>query len=127
MSGFDRGDFDAYVAQRASKRMNGSRAALEQIQQAQVRMENLTGDPDWDLFLSYIEAAIQRTEKEAVAHLDQLGSPMTVNVDEIMQLKMALHGCKGRISAWRAILDLPKDIKASGEQAKDLLERIDEE
>lgn len=127
MSGFDRSEFDAYVTQKASKRLNGSRLALEQLQQAQVRMENLTGDPDWDLFLSYVEAGIQRTEREAVTHLDQLRSPTTVNVDEIMQLKMALHGCQARIDAWRAILELPKDIRDSGEQAKTLLERVDEE
>ena len=127
MSGFDRSDFDAYVAQKASKRINGSRLALEQLQQAQVRMENLTGDPDWDLFLSYIEAGIQRTEREAVAHLDQLRNPATVNVDEIMQLKLASHGCQERINAWRSVLELPKDIRSSGEQAKTLLERVDEE
>lgn len=127
MSGFEKDEWRRYAADKASKRVNGSRAALEQIQQAQVRMDALTGDPHWDLLLSYVQSAIERATREAEQHVSSLVSPMVVNPDEIMGLKIAHAQLEGQIQAWAAVMDLPKDIKESGEQAKTLLERIDDD
>ena len=123
---YDREAWDEILRQRQQQRVNGSRVGLERLQQAQVRMESLTGDADWDLFLSYVQAAIESTERQAVTALDRLRSPKTVSADEIWELKLALAGYEAAIRAWSSILELPNDIKKSGEQAEDLLSRMDD-
>lgn len=125
---FDREEFEVFrqthrEASHHGGKVNGSRADLEHFVQAQVRMENLTGDADWDLFLQYLQAGCDKAEAEAAQLETRLMDPMTVNMDEIMAVKIALARNKGYAEAVRAVLSLPADIKKTGEQAKDLLSR----
>lgn len=124
---FERDAFKKLMAEKKAERAQPSRPVLEILAQAEVAAANLTGDATWDIFLSYIQAAIERTEAEVTTTETLLGSPEVVEIADLMRLKIQLARLKERISAWNAVISLPSDIKTEGEKAKGLLERMGEE
>ena len=56
-----------------------------------------------------------------------LESPHMVAPDDIMRLKIAIISCRARLSAWDAVISLPRDIKEHGEKARSLLDRMEDE
>ena len=104
-----------------------SRVLLQSLSQAQIKAEHVTGDPNWDTFLSYIQAAVESHEAELEELKTMLESPHMVAPDDIMRLKIAIISCRARLSAWGAVIALPRDIREHGEKARALLDRIDEE
>lgn len=98
---------------------------LRVLQQAEVSADRLTGDPDWDVFTSYIQAAIDSTEKQKRAAEDRLRAPDVVDHLEILRIKIALAECVARIEAWTAAVRLPALIKKSGSDAKDLMAKFE--
>ena len=118
------------VTELRQKQQNGqaadSRVLLETLSQAQIKAEHVTGDPNWDTFLSYIQAAVESHEEELEQLKTMLESPVMVAPDDIMRLKIAIISCRARLAAWDAVISLPKDIKEHGEKARAILDRIDD-
>lgn len=123
---FEREQFQKLMAKKKAEGRQTPRPVLEILAQAEVSAANLTGDATWDIFLSYIQAAIERTEGEIRTTETLLGSPEVVEIADLMQLKIRLAGLRERVSAWTAVISLPKAIKIEGEKAKTLLERMAE-
>lgn len=122
---YDRQEYLDLVEEKLAKSINGQRAGLEAIQQAAVKAENLTGDPLWDTYLSYVQAGIERMEMVRDACLEKLGSSSLVDQNQIMATKVALAEAKAMIEAWQAVLSLPKDLKENGGKAEEFLARLD--
>lgn len=97
---------------------------LRGLRQAEVSADRLTGDPDWDAFLSYIQAAIDSTLEQKRVLEDRLLAADVVEQSEIIKIKIALRECIARIEAWIAVMNLPADIKKNGKEAKHLMERL---
>ena len=104
-----------------------SKLLLQSLSQAQIKAEHVTGDPDWDTFLSYIQSAVENHEAEIAELKTMLESPHMVAPDDIMRLKIAIISCRARLSAWDAVISLPRDIKEHGEKARSLLDRMEDE
>lgn len=112
------------------RRANGfvsKRTTLEMLAQQAVTAQNLTGNPLWDTYLSYLQAAVER-EKTALETLTAtLTRPDLVNADAIMTVRIALHRCQERIWAWESAMALPKLLveggKAATAQLDDILKR----
>lgn len=120
----DREDWLDFQKRKQKDKANGETFPLEFLAQAQVRMEHLTGNQDWDRFLSYLEGHNTRL-KEGRDHLrDVLCSPELVDQGEIMQAKTALARVGGMIDMLEAVLQLPKDIIETGEKAKEKLSSL---
>ena len=119
------------VTELRRKQQNGkdadSRLLLQTLSQAQIKAEHVTGDPNWDTFLSYIQAAVDNHEAEIEELKSVLESPHMVAPDDIMRLKIAIISCRSRLSAWDAVIALPRDIKEHGEKARTILDRLDDE
>ncbi len=119
------------VTELRRKQQNGkdadSRLLLQSLSQAQIKAEHVTGDPDWDTFLSYIQSAVENHEAEIAELKTMLESPHMVAPDDIMRLKIAIISCRARLSAWDAVISLPRDIKEHGEKARSLLDRMEDE
>lgn len=114
---------DEYKARQDSIRVNGHGRDLKMIQQAAVKAELLTGDPVWDLFLTYLQHTIEETEAYKLNALDALVHPATVDHHSMLQAKIALAECNARITILEAVISLPKDLIEMGTDAKGLLER----
>ncbi len=121
--------YDEHQARFEEKRAESAaahRPQLEMLAQAAVKAELLTGDPNWDRFLSYLQAAAEATEAQRDGFAAIIADPATVNHERIMGAKIGLAECKGRLEAWNAVIALPKDLVEMGAQAKTLLERLPE-
>ncbi len=97
---------------------------LQMMKQAELKAEAVTGDPNWDTFLSYIQEAVEETEGQAKGFLAVLSDPTVVNQDRMMQMKIGLRECQARIDAFNAVMSLPKDLIKLGKDATALLKRM---
>ncbi len=115
-------------AELVRKKSNGhdNRVQLQALVQAEVKAEHITGDPGWDTFLSYIQAAVEKHEDELVSLKALLESPDMMNADDMMNCKIAVIRRRERISAWNAVIGLPRDIKEHGEKARALLDVMED-
>ncbi len=120
----DREQYAALVREKANGQDN--RVHLEALIQAEVKVEHVTGDPHWDTFLSYVQAAIEKSEEELGSLKTMLESPHMVAPDDIMRLKIAIVSCRSRLSAWDVVIALPRDIKEHGEKARALLDVMED-
>lgn len=120
----DREQYAELVRQKANGQDN--RVHLQALVQAEIKSEHVTGDPHWDTFLSYIQAAIEKHEGEIEQLKTMLESPHMVAPDDIMRLKIAIISCRAQLSAWNAVIGLPKDIKEHGEKARALLDVMED-
>ena len=59
---FDRKDYDDSKKSRLAERRAGKTIELKAIERAAVSAEAVTQTPEWDMFLSYIEADIKRLD-----------------------------------------------------------------
>ena len=115
---------DEYQSRPEAEKADDQRPRLELLRQTAIRTERLTGAPDFDSFLGYIQAAMEATEAQRESLVELLSDPMVVDHARIMQAKIALAECKGRIDAWQGVIELPKDLIEVGNKAKGLLERM---
>lgn len=104
-------------AERAS-RTEKTAQALEAISREAVRMQALTGDPAWDHFLTYLEAAYKAAIKHRDFEFAKLRDPMLVNDEEIARCRAKITILESRISTLDEIIGLPKFIKEHGELAR---------
>lgn len=121
---FQRDEFHDLMEKQGKERVNGQRTNLEMIRQAALRGEVLTGDQHWDTFLTYIQAAIEKTESVRDAYRMKLEASALVDANEIMTIRVGLLEANAMIAAWNAVLQLPKDLKEQGGEAEKLLDRL---
>ena len=118
---------DEYKNRPEAKKPDDQRPRFELMRQVAIRTELLTSSPVWDSFLGYIQAVMEGTEAQRKSLIELLSDPLVVDHACIMQAKIALAECKGRIDAWQAVIELPKDLIEAGDKAKGLLERMTKE
>ena len=94
---------------------------IKRIQQAAVSAERLTGNPDWDIYQSYIQSALERLEKDKTDLADGILTPNCVDHTQLMIRKAMYAKVIGQIELLQQIIDLPKRIIEMGGKAKDIL------
>jgi hypothetical protein len=115
--------FDEFMRTRPAHEPSAAEVKqLRGLRQAEVSADRLTGDPDWDVYLSYLHAAIEATARQKSSLEERLHSPDLVDHVEMLKIKIALSECTARIDAWTAALNLPSDIKKNGRNAKNLID-----
>lgn len=110
-------DIDEYRRRQAGRepvrKSNGHDAemALRMLHQAEVVADNLTGDPDWDKFLSYLQSTldISRGQREDIVR--RMSSEDIVSDEDIRRLKLLLVQIDERIRTLEAVMWLPRQIK----------------
>ena len=103
------------------ERMARTAVALEGITREAVRMEALTGNPEWDHFLSYMEAAHKAALKHRDHEFAKLRDPMLVDPQEIQRCKTKIAMVDTRIDTLDELMKLPKFILDHGEKARELI------
>ena len=120
-----RDEWEGRVATGKREKAKDVRPQLEGLRQAAVKAELLTGNEHWDWFLSYIQDAIKTTEGHLAGFQTVMADPKTVSHESLLEAKIGIAECNARISAWRVVMELPRDFISMGKQAKDLIERLD--
>lgn len=119
--------FDRAEYERGVRRDNIGKhtAKLHVLQQAEVPSTLLMGDPSWDVFVQYIQGAIEVSRKQLVELHDAMEHPDLLTGTEMLRVKVDMLRIRERINAWRAVMTLPKEIAATGKLAGDLLARLE--
>lgn len=112
------------VEAKKAERDAAHRPQLDMLRQAAVGAELLTGNEHWDRYLSYLQAAVEETERQREGFQAIVNDAKTVDHGQLLVAKLAMAECRARIEAWKVAMSLPRDLIAMGEQAKDLLERL---
>ncbi len=121
---FDREDYAEFAERQKKQKANGHSSALEFLAQAEVHQRNLTGQPEWDRFLSYIQSTRDRIGQARLALKEKLCDISLVDNNEIMAVKMDIVRLDSLAEAFDAVLSLPKDIMETGEKAREELDKI---
>jgi hypothetical protein len=91
---------------------------MQMIAHEAVRLEALTGDPDWDHFLAYFEAALKMATRMRDQEMTRLRDPGLVNPDDVAKLRANLLRLDARIDTLSEVLMLPQLLKKQGELAR---------
>lgn len=92
--------------------------SLRAVHQQAVRLAAVTGDPDWDYFLAYVESAVQSAERTRTQEETKLRDSRLVNDEAIRTIKISIAQLDARIGAFKEVLLLPKFLKEQGDKAK---------
>jgi len=122
---FDRSDFDALNKEREKQRLEQLAPQLRLMQQAAILAELLPGVPAWDVFLSYIQGAVETTRAQAATLEAVLKAADLLDPQRLLEAKVSLLRCHERIAAWEAVIQLPKDLINQGDQAESLVSRME--
>jgi hypothetical protein len=85
--------------------------ALGIIKTAAVSFDHLTNSPDWDRFLSYIQAMVEEQTKAKEAWLKALTE--AVKDEDIRNAQNGYHTANGALKALEQIVALPQKLKDS--------------
>jgi|TARA_Y100000310_G_scaffold153951_1_gene153512 hypothetical protein len=128
---FDRQDWQDSLAakrkERDDKALANIQREIQMTAKAAVDAEALTGDPHWDVFLQYIQAAIDGAvlERDGLAATHILDVDASWDDESIRHARARMLCCKERIRVLEAILTIPADLKSKAEEVLSLVERLD--
>lgn len=129
---FDHREFIQYGKQNPPPQTKREHArTLKAVEQAAVKMHNLTGDANWDTFLSYLQATVEKCKAAKDSHLAILESPQLVNDEMVARRRMEIVRLNEKISTLNGVMALPIAMRAAGDKAKkqlaELVQALDEE
>lgn len=123
-------DYDEFLALKdrgfqPTQREKMSRDQLIYIEQAGIAASLVTGDPAWDVFLSYIQRAIEDAQHSREGWMVSLVDPRTVDPEKVARARMAVMTIDERIKALQWVIEMPVGIKKVGAVAKEYLDKMD--
>jgi hypothetical protein len=103
------------------------RHQLAMIRQAGISAHLMTGDPHWDQFLTYLQAAVEANCAQRDSFLNDLLNPLLVNADEVAKRRIAIIRLAERIDVLQFVLSMPAHLKRAGDLAAMKLRDISED
>ncbi len=122
---FDPEQFEHLLTRRKAEKLKDNRTNLSAIQQAAIKADLMTGDPNWDIFLTYLQENSNKNQSSRDALLSELSNPSLVNPDQVAAKRIALIQCNERIRVLEHVIALPTLIKKLGEAASSQLKELD--
>ena len=119
-------DWAKVLEERGRTPIQSRRPQLEELQRVAADLEYLTGDAHWDTLRSMVQAkltvlrASRDTKREILENSDNFTTEDLIND----KLAVRLYGKEIETLEW--LIGLPKTIREQGDQAKQLLETVDE-
>jgi len=94
------------------------------VKQASVRSTKLVGTPEWDTYLSQVEAIISQTEDIFNHSRSMMESPKTINYEQMMQCKIVLSESKAIINVLKQVIQIPYIIIHERDRLGDVTSKI---
>ena len=98
----------------------------EQVLRAELAVNAVTGDPNWDRLLEMIQATLNDARQAKVAHEAAAMDPRVVDPAVMMQHKVQALLMAERVKVLEAVIAIPAELKRNGDAARDLLARLKE-
>lgn len=118
---FDRKE---YETERPKQTPREDRQTLTMIHQAALKAEQVTGDPAWDQYLSYLQSAIEKRTQIRTRLMTDLANPSLVNAEQINQRRIMVFQIDATIDILNVVISLPSDIKKLGSIAAEKLKTL---
>jgi hypothetical protein len=122
---YDKEDFDRDKKLRDATPRE-ARQNLTMIQQAGLSAEMLTGDPHWDKYLSYLQAALNSNRAARDSYMNDLANPTLVNNEEVAKRRIAVMRLNERIEVLNFAITLPGHLIRLGAAADVKLKALPE-
>lgn len=110
--------------QRREAAIGEARQLAGAVHAAAVSASALTGNPDFDRFLSYLQAALEGASRDRQALLDRLSDPMLVDPTEVARTRAAASVQATREQLLKHVIALPRQLIEQGDKARGLLELL---
>lgn len=94
---------------------------LHQIARAAPPMEVLTQSEEWNTYVSYLQAQLEKAENEILLFTEKLLSPGLWDHTEMVRIKAAILTLQERATTLKASIEIPKHIIDSGKRVDELL------
>lgn len=104
-------------------RLNQLRGLIQEAPRAAA----LTGRPEWDYFLRYIEAQIKIAEAGAIERRTQAARLLLLDEEKAKIAAVAAHVYETRAETLREVILLPKWVIDQGDKAAEAIAKIEEE
>jgi len=121
---FDRSDYIESTKDRRHEISSRRIQSLERLQQAAVDAKYLTGEQSWDKFLSFVQAAMEETEKQMFQAQALMVDEHVISHEAMLQFKMEYLQAKAQAQAYRAVIALPSQLLAGYEDREDWLGKL---
>lgn len=89
--------------------------ALQMIKTAAVSFEHLTNQPEWDRFLSMVQAQYEGAKRERDLSLSLCGGAVG---DALVMSQLAYQHAKGKVDAFEVVLGLPLQVMKTYQDVK---------
>lgn len=94
------------------------------VKQASVRSTKLVGTPEWDTYLSQVEAIISQTEDIFIHSRSMMESPKNISYEQMMQCKIVLSESKAIINVLKQVIQIPYIIIHERDKLGDVKSKI---
>jgi hypothetical protein len=121
---FDRKDFSSLALQRSLDTKAAHKGDLTVIRQAAVAAEYLLGTPEWDVFLSYLQAGVVEAAKARDGFMRDLANPLLVDPNAVAQKRIAVIRLNDRIETLQRVIAMPVEIGKHGKIADEKLKEL---
>jgi hypothetical protein len=121
---YDRQDFQNFLNEKTREKHARHTDYYQQIVRAAVAADKVTGDPNLDTYLSYLQGLIETTQ----ANVDGLKAQLNGEVFDHTQILLLKHRiAKGEawIYAWNLAMDIPRQLNDSAVSAKKILQSLE--
>ena len=110
-----RAEYLAYIESTQQPRLTRDLAA-DIVRTAAVSFEHLTNNPEWDRFLSMVQAELERCKAERDRCLSECGEAASEDMLRHWQLQYQFH--KGSVKALEGVMGLPHQVMEAYQSVK---------
>jgi len=105
-------------------KINARAKTLTAVRQASVHMDLLTGDPNWDVFLSYLQAMVKGAAESRDGLMNMLADPKLVDPNRVSQMRIDVMLHNERITNYQTVMEIPSRLRKSRESADIELKKL---
>jgi len=114
---FDQNDWNELKKKKKQEKEKQTDKAQEFLARTAVDMEYLTGNEQWDKYLTYLQGILNKAQSAKMDLEDQLLSPELVNHEHIIKIKAQIARYQERVDVLMFVMTFPKDIIEHGKVA----------
>jgi len=119
-------DWESRVAESAKKKTRDRAPQLREIQRAALAAEHVTGNEHWDNMLSIVQSRLDSLRTSVETAVNELKDSDIFTAENLINQKLTVRLLGKEVEALEWVIGLPTMLMEQGDQARKLLETIEE-
>ncbi len=120
---FNRQDWDEHLLSRKRGQTQTNQRELRRVALGMTGAKQLTGDPNWDVYLGVVQALIDGVAGDIESARILLADGLDTEHAVMLEQKMKLQFLRGRLLALEEVIGIPAVLLEQGEKAAELLKQ----